>query len=63
MTSRPTLRLPLSSALTAIAAFAVLGASLAGAQAQDRRVPASPAEVRLSYGPVVQKAAPAVVNV
>src|SRR5712691_5468450 len=30
---------------------------------QDRRVPASPGEVRLSYAPVVQRAAPAVVNV
>ncbi|HET7681011.1 MAG TPA: Do family serine endopeptidase [Xanthobacteraceae bacterium] len=33
------------------------------AAAQERRVPASPAEVKLSYAPVVQKAAPAVVNV
>src|SRR5438094_3057119 len=31
--------------------------------AQDRRVPASPNEIRLSYAPVVQRAAPAVVNV
>jgi Do/DeqQ family serine protease len=31
--------------------------------AQERRVPASPNEVRLSYAPVVQRAAPAVVNV
>ncbi|MFL5072446.1 MAG: trypsin-like peptidase domain-containing protein, partial [Xanthobacteraceae bacterium] len=30
---------------------------------QDRRVPSSPGEVRLSYAPVVQRAAPAVVNV
>ncbi len=30
---------------------------------QDGRVPASPSEVRLSYAPVVQRAAPAVVNV
>src|SRR5262249_23493528 len=30
---------------------------------QDRRVPSSPNEVRLSYAPVVQRAAPAVVNV
>ncbi|MBX9776382.1 MAG: Do family serine endopeptidase [Xanthobacteraceae bacterium] len=63
MISRPTLRLPLSSALAALAAIAVLGTSLGGAAAQERRVPGSPAEVRLSYGPVVQKAAPAVVNV
>ena len=33
------------------------------AGAQDRRLPNSPAEVRLSYAPVVQRAAPAVVNV
>src|SRR5882724_2194011 len=31
--------------------------------AQDRRVPASPAEVRLSYAPIVQRVQPAVVNV
>jgi Do/DeqQ family serine protease len=34
-----------------------------GAPAQERRVPNSPAEVRLSYAPIVQRAAPAVVNV
>jgi Do/DeqQ family serine protease len=56
MTSRPSL----STALTAIT---VLAAFLMGAQAQERRLPTSPAEVRLSYAPVVQKAAPAVVNV
>jgi Do/DeqQ family serine protease len=33
------------------------------ASAQERRVPASPTELRLSYAPVVQRAAPAVVNV
>ena len=33
------------------------------ATAQDRRVPTSPTELRLSYAPVVQRAAPAVVNV
>ena len=37
--------------------------TLAGASAQERRVPSSTAEVRLSYAAVVQKAAPAVVNV
>src|SRR5215213_2374868 len=31
--------------------------------AQDRRVPASSAEVRLSYAPIVQRVQPAVVNV
>jgi Do/DeqQ family serine protease len=48
---------------SALSAFAVLVVILAGAEAQERRVPTSPGEVRLSYGPVVQKAAPAVVNV
>jgi Do/DeqQ family serine protease len=33
------------------------------ASAQERRVPASPNEVKLSYAPVVHRAAPAVVNV
>src|SRR5216684_1912195 len=33
------------------------------ASAQERRVPSSPNEVRLSYAPVVQRVAPAVVNV
>jgi Do/DeqQ family serine protease len=36
---------------------------VAPAAAQERRVPASPTELRLSYAPVVQKAAPSVVNV
>ena len=53
-------RLPLPSALAAIAVLAV---TLVGAAAQERRVPSSTAEVRLSYAAVVQKAAPAVVNV
>ena len=48
---------------SALAAIAVLAATLAGASAQERRVPSSTTEVRLSYAAVVQKAAPAVVNV
>jgi Do/DeqQ family serine protease len=36
---------------------------LAPAHGQDRRVPAAPGEVKLSYAPVVQKVAPSVVNV
>ncbi|MGB3866423.1 MAG: DegQ family serine endoprotease [Xanthobacteraceae bacterium] len=36
---------------------------LTPAHAQDRRVPVSPNEVRLSYAPVVQRVTPAVVNV
>jgi Do/DeqQ family serine protease len=52
-------RLSLPSFLAVIAILA----SWAVAAAQERRVPASAAEVRLSYSAVVQKAAPAVVNV
>ncbi len=59
MISRPSLRLLLPSALS----VALLAAALGGAAAQERRVPTSPLEVRLSYAAVVQKAAPAVVNV
>jgi Do/DeqQ family serine protease len=47
---------------SALAAIAVLAVTL-GATAQDRRVPTSAGEVKLSYAAVVQKAAPAVVNV
>jgi Do/DeqQ family serine protease len=45
--------------------FTALLALLAAAPAmsQDRRVPASPVEVRLSYAPIVQRVQPAVVNV
>jgi Do/DeqQ family serine protease len=47
-----------------LAAFAFALAVLsAPAHAQDRRVPASPGELKLSYAPVVQKATPSVVNV
>ncbi len=40
-----------------------LGLASPGALAQERRVPSSPNEVRLSYAPIVQHVAPAVVNV
>src|ERR1700757_2424340 len=43
------------------ALFILLVAS--AAMAQDRRVPASPAELKLSYAPIVQRVQPAVVNV
>src|SRR5215813_14137881 len=57
MPLRPTsLAAPLLAVLSLIAV-------IPDAPAQDRRVPASPGEVRLSYAPVVQRAAPAVVNV
>jgi S1-C subfamily serine protease len=41
----------------------LLSSLLSAANAQERRVPSSPNEVRLSYAPVVQRAAPTVVNV
>jgi Do/DeqQ family serine protease len=44
------------------AIFATI-ATMTQATAQDRRVPASPAEVKLSYAPIVQRVQPAVVNV
>src|SRR5712691_3615129 len=52
----------LEKAVLILASVAPLGLA---AQEHDgaRRVPASPAELRLSYAPVVQRAAPAVVNV
>jgi len=46
-----------------VSAIVVLSVSLVGASAQDRRVPSSPAELQMSFAPVVKRAAPAVVNV
>ena len=51
-----------SNSLVVLAAL-LLAAPVQDASAQDRRVPASTNEVRLSYAPVVQRVAPAVVNV
>jgi Do/DeqQ family serine protease len=48
-----------ASALCAI----VLSSAVAPAVAQDRRVPTSPTEMKLSYAPIVQRVQPAVVNV
>jgi Do/DeqQ family serine protease len=45
------------------AVLLVLGAATVPALSQDRRVPASPADIRLSYAPIVQRVQPAVVNV
>src|SRR4051794_27361735 len=45
------------------AALLVLSISATTGLAQDRRVPTSPADVKLSYAPVVQRVTPAVVNV
>src|SRR5262245_3509771 len=55
--------MPLRLRLLVPAAIAVLLAAMTAASAQERRVPNSAGEVRLSYAPVVQRAAPAVVNV
>ena len=52
--------------MISIRLFAVLLVSVVlaiPAQAQDRRVPSSAAELRLSYAPIVQRVQPAVVNV
>src|SRR5689334_6369015 len=48
--------------LAAIVLAALLAVPV-GASGQERRVPTSPNEIRLSYAPVVQRVAPAVVNV
>src|SRR5512140_1716700 len=48
--------------VTAAFAAAMVLAALTTAPAQERRVP-NAAELRLSYAPVVQRVAPAVVNV
>jgi Do/DeqQ family serine protease len=55
--------MPLNS--LAVLLFVLLGSASSGpgASAQERRLPTSPTEVRLSYAAVVERAAPAVVNV
>src|SRR5499433_2945798 len=65
MRFRPMRFRPMRARFLAIfpALLAALMATGADVSAQDRRVPASPNEIRLSYAPVVQRAAPAVVNV
>jgi Do/DeqQ family serine protease len=59
--------MPLHPRLLSILKFAAAAVLLASvplsASAQERRLPTSPTELRLSYAPVVQRAAPAVVNV
>src|SRR5947207_3349670 len=50
---------PLAAAIIALATICSLGS----ATAQDRRVPSSAAELRLSFAPIVQRVQPAVVNV
>ena len=54
------LKRPLTAALFAIA---LAGLAPPSAPAQERRVVPAPGELRLSYAPVVQRVAPAVVNV
>jgi Do/DeqQ family serine protease len=46
-----------------LAVLLVSAAVAVPALAQDRRVPTSPADIKLSYAPVVQRVQPAVVNV
>ncbi len=51
------------AAATILLGLGTLAGTVHQAAAQDRRVPASPAELRLSYAPIVQRVQPAVVNV
>jgi Do/DeqQ family serine protease len=51
------------NAATILLCLGALAGTVHKAAAQDRRVPASPAELRLSYAPIVQRVQPAVVNV
>ena len=44
-------------------AFFMVMTAIVQAAAQDRRVPASSADVKLSYAPIVQRVQPAVVTV
>src|SRR5436190_2437755 len=53
--------MPLASRL--LLAVIALASVTSPAMAQDRRVPTSPAELKLSFAPVVQRTSPAVVNV
>src|SRR5260370_26899612 len=54
---------PLMSGVRIFTALFAFWAATAPAMSQDRRVPVSPAELRLSYAPIVQRVQPAVVNV
>src|SRR5450755_731629 len=51
------------AAATILLCVGALGGTADQATAQDRRVPSSGTEVRLSYAPIVQRVQPAVVNV
>ena len=49
--------------IATIALVAALVAAIPGADAQNKRIPASDREIRLSFAPLVKRAAPAVVNI
>ena len=51
------------AAATILLGVVAMAGTVDNAAGQERRVPASPAEVKLSYAPIVQRAQPAVVNV
>jgi Do/DeqQ family serine protease len=53
-------RIPAMPAAAVAILFAVL---VQGASAQERQVPSSPAQLQLSFAPIVKRVAPAVVNV
>ncbi len=59
----PSLRRAVVSAALVAALAAALAASVQAAGAQERQVPNSLGQVQLSFAPVVQRVAPAVVNV
>src|SRR6185437_7682639 len=62
--SMPLARFLVAAPIALVVAAAPLASSRAEDQRQDsRQVPTSPAQVQLSYAPVVKRAAPAVVNV
>jgi Do/DeqQ family serine protease len=65
MASRLNVSFPLKGLATAVLIVVTTAAFGVAAQERgpERRVPSSPNELRLSYAPVVQRAAPAVVNV
>jgi Do/DeqQ family serine protease len=55
--------IPFMTLLRIFTAFLITMTAATQAAAQDRRVPASAADVKLSYAPIVQRVQPAVVNV
>src|SRR6201992_3722797 len=57
------LRIAATAIVLAAISISVAGQAQAQTPAQDRRLPASPNELRLSYAPIVQRVQPAVVNV